>query len=92
MSSDWARFVAEGDPNAWKGRKRTGVPAWPAYNTNEAKDFVYDANATSYLENDTWRAQGINLINRGSLDVLDHLVKLTKNTIHKLLLLIVCSQ
>ena len=65
MSNNWVRFVAEGDPNAWKGRRRTGVPAWPAYNTNEPKDFVYDAN-------DTRRAQGVNPINSGNLNVFDH--------------------
>lgn len=72
MSSDWVSFIAQGDPNAWEGRKRAGVPAWPASSAREPKDFVYDANVTSYLEDDTWSTEGISIINSGNLDVFDH--------------------
>ncbi|KAK4948835.1 hypothetical protein LTR10_012208 [Elasticomyces elasticus] len=69
MSSDWVSFVANGDPNAWRGRKAHGVPSWPVYSTSTPRNFVYDANVTSYVEADTWRSEGIDLINRGNLAV-----------------------
>ncbi|KAK3635213.1 hypothetical protein LTR56_014822 [Elasticomyces elasticus] len=69
MSSDWVSFIANGDPNAWRGRKAHGVPSWPVYSTSAPQDFVYDANVTSYVEADTWRSEGIDLINSGNLAV-----------------------
>jgi triacylglycerol lipase len=58
MSSMWASFIHESNPN-------TGgtAPKWPVYKRREAEDFVFDANITSYIENDTWRGEAIDFIN-----------------------------
>lgn len=69
MSGDWVSFVASGDPNTWRQRRSYGVPLWPKYDAKVGQDFVYDANVTSYVEADTWRKEGIDLINSGNLDV-----------------------
>ena len=69
MSSDWISFITAGDVNAWKGRGTLGVPKWPKYEVKTPRDYVYDANVTSYVEADTWRAEGIDLINSGNLEV-----------------------
>lgn len=77
MSNSWVSFVVSQDPNAWRREDPVVVSTslgnetielWPAYNNSNPLDFVFDANVTSYLEPDTYRAAGINLIN--SLSVL----------------------
>jgi carboxylesterase type B len=61
MSADIACFAATGDPNAWAGRAAGGVvEPWPVY--GDGRNFVYDANVTSYVEEDDWRAEGIEAV------------------------------
>lgn len=62
MSKSWASFVYDLSPNGWTGRDAT-VSDWPVYDVKDPKDFVWDANVTSYVEPDTWRASGIKLLN-----------------------------
>lgn len=62
MSKSWASFVYDLDVNGWKGRNAS-VPAWPRYNNRNPMNFVFDANVTSHSESDTFRAEGIRLIN-----------------------------
>ncbi|KAF2442862.1 alpha/beta-hydrolase [Karstenula rhodostoma CBS 690.94] len=64
-SGDWIRFVHTGDVNS-KARSRSfGVPRWPRYSLRKPEGSVYDANVTSHVEPDTYRAEGISLINSG---------------------------
>lgn len=68
MSSDRIRFVNTGDVNS-KARSRTfGVPHWSKYSLRKPEGFVYDANVT-HVELDTYRAEGIDLINSGVFSV-----------------------
>ena len=51
----------------------TTVPntaVWPSYDATNGygKDFVFDANVTSYAEDDTYRAEGIAFINAVQAD------------------------
>ncbi|KAM5350400.1 hypothetical protein ACJ41O_006905 [Fusarium nematophilum] len=80
MASDWIKFVATGDPNGWKGRERAvpslgkRVPAWPRYKTGghgATKNFLYEGNVTSGVEDDTWRSKGIALLNSANFEVYD---------------------
>ncbi|KAF4550802.1 Carboxylesterase-like protein 9 [Elsinoe fawcettii] len=64
MSNSWASFVYDQNPNNWTGRADYGAEDWPTYSTDNPQDFVFDANRTSYAEPDTYRAQGIEVINR----------------------------
>lgn len=83
MAGDWIAFVNSGDPNRWAGRADAArtlsgggggkkVPEWPAYaeatvNGRPPQNFVYDANITSSVEDDTWRQVGMELIQAGQL-------------------------
>ncbi|KAL4741627.1 Alpha/Beta hydrolase protein [Aspergillus similis] len=62
MSSTWASFIHDLDLNNYTGRNRS-IPDWPRYDVLEPRDFVFDANVTSHPEDDTYRADGIALIN-----------------------------
>lgn len=62
MSYSWLSFAHDLDPNAFTQRQ-AGVPAWPAYDVGNPEDFVFDANVTSYVESDTFRAAGISVVN-----------------------------
>lgn len=66
MSKSWASFVNDLNPNGWIGRD-ANVTSWPAYTTANPSNMVWDANVTSHAEPDTWRAEGIKLINDNSL-------------------------
>jgi carboxylesterase type B len=68
MSSTWASFVYDLDPNGWKGRTKD-VKKWPKYSVKDPKDFVFEANVTSHIESDTWRREGIDFINQNALAV-----------------------
>lgn len=65
MSRSWASFIHSGDPNAWTAGRYAGAPLWPAYSVEAPMNIVWDANVTglAYAEADTWRAEGIALIN-----------------------------
>ncbi|KAL4913716.1 Alpha/Beta hydrolase protein [Aspergillus aurantiobrunneus] len=69
MSSSWASFIYDLDPNNYRGRD-SKVPEWPQYDVEKPQDFVFDANITSFAEPDTYREQGIALINDHALGVL----------------------
>lgn len=63
MSEMWISFIADGDPN---NHNQTGIPIWPAYNGTDgsyAENFVFDGNATNYVEPDLFRAEGIAYMN-----------------------------
>jgi carboxylesterase type B len=72
MSAMWASFIHDGNPN---NHGQIGVPEWPAYENGPGgipvsgmggygQTFVFQANGTgSYVEDDTYRAQGIAAIN-----------------------------
>ncbi|KAF2755374.1 alpha/beta-hydrolase [Pseudovirgaria hyperparasitica] len=67
MSRSWASFVATGSVNGWAGRE--GLEEWPAYEVDDARDFVWDANVTSYSESDTYRQEGMALISGSAAGV-----------------------
>lgn len=71
MDSSWISFFHDLDPNSWK--KSTAWSGkeedWPVYDLENPQDFVFDANVTSYVEADTYRKEGIALINERDLDV-----------------------
>ncbi|KAF2639343.1 alpha/beta-hydrolase [Massarina eburnea CBS 473.64] len=68
MSSMWASFVHELDPNAWQCGS-ANITKWPKYRVDAPEDFVFDANVTSYAEPDTWRKEGIDLINENAFGI-----------------------
>ncbi|KAF1957353.1 alpha/beta-hydrolase [Byssothecium circinans] len=68
MSNDFISFVTNGHVK-WEGREAFGVPEWPQYSLLEPRDFVYDANVTSFVEPDTFREEAIALINSAALEV-----------------------
>jgi hypothetical protein len=71
MDSSWVSFVSELDPNAWRsGSGWKGTEAlWPKYEVGNPMNIVFDANVSSYAEPDTWRAEGIDLINENNAGV-----------------------
>jgi len=62
MSKSWASFVNDLDPNSWSGRQ-ANVTAWPQYDVSCPQNMVWDANVTSHAEPDTFREEGIALLN-----------------------------
>ena len=60
MSSSWASFIADLDPNGFNGRYAE-AEAWPQYSLEDPQNIVWDANNTklAYAEADTWRKEGI---------------------------------
>ncbi|KAL4810370.1 Alpha/Beta hydrolase protein [Aspergillus unguis] len=67
MSLSWVSFISSLDPNAFERGK---VPQWPRYKVAAPRDFVFDANVTSWIEQDTFREEGIRLINEHAAGVL----------------------
>ncbi|GME58085.1 Carboxylesterase [Neofusicoccum parvum] len=77
----WAEG-AEGEGEGGEEEDRDGPPGaawmlgpgggqrWPKYDLFYPTDFVFDANVTSYVEMDTYRAAGIALINANAAKVL----------------------
>jgi triacylglycerol lipase len=73
MSCMWVTFIHDLDPN---NHGQENVPTWPVYVNGAGgvaisgfggygQDFVFHANGTgSYVESDTWRAEGIAALNR----------------------------
>jgi carboxylesterase type B len=68
MSSSWASFIHDLDPNGYKGRDEE-TPAWPVYSLEQPENIVFDTNVTgvAFNEPDTWREEGIRFI-------LDHAI------------------
>jgi carboxylesterase type B len=73
MNSNWVSFVHDLDPNAWRegGVWNGSEELWPIYDNANPQDYVFDANVTSHAEPDTWRKEGIELINANNLEVYD---------------------
>lgn len=63
MSSSWASFIHDGNPNGFQGRYEDADP-WPVYSLENPQNIVWDANRTelAYAEDDTWRKEGIQFI------------------------------
>lgn len=70
MASSWASFVTDLDPNSFR-KENKGVPGrtegWPVYAAKNPMDYVFDANVSSYAEPDTFREEGIALINSAAI-------------------------
>jgi carboxylesterase type B len=62
MDSSWVSFVHDLDPNAWRSVWNGTEDLWPKYDVDKPKNMVFDANVTSYAEDDTYRAAGMKLI------------------------------
>ncbi|CRG83165.1 hypothetical protein PISL3812_00514 [Talaromyces islandicus] len=63
MSRSWVSFVHDLDPN---NHGVQGIPNWPVYELDKdgyGQDFVFETNATSHPEADTWRKEGIAYLN-----------------------------
>ncbi|KZM22931.1 hydrolase [Ascochyta rabiei] len=71
MSSSWASFVSDLDPNSWRegGAWNGTEEMWPRYDVADPQDYVFDANVTSHAEADTFRKEGMDLINANNLEV-----------------------
>lgn len=56
MSTAWVSFVHDGSPGSF----------WPRYVLGVGQNYVFGANATElgYAEQDSWRNDGISLINK----------------------------
>ena len=71
MASSWASFVVDLDPNSFRGAGNANVSGstemWPMYSVDEPMDYVFDANVSSHAERDTFRAEGIKVVNDASL-------------------------
>lgn len=61
MASMWASFIHDLDPNS--GIDEREDVYWEGYAVKKPVDLVLDANATSHMEPDTWRKDGIDFIN-----------------------------
>lgn len=63
MSSSWASFIHDLDPNGFDGRF-SGAEVWPVYSLAAPQNLVWDANATSLaiVEEDSFRKDGIRWI------------------------------
>jgi hypothetical protein len=59
------------DPNAWRKTSAWNgtEEMWPKYDVSNPMDFVFDANVSSYAEPDTYRKEGMALINDNALSV-----------------------
>jgi carboxylesterase type B len=70
--SDIKPFTGSGqnyiDPSSWKGRSES-LPKWPKYTVDNPQDFVLEANVTSHAEEDTYRKEGMDLINKNAVNV-----------------------
>ncbi|KAJ4305772.1 hypothetical protein N0V90_001304 [Kalmusia sp. IMI 367209] len=65
MDSSWISFFHDLDPNSWKESAAWSGEEedWPVYDVDNPLDFVFDANVTSHAEADTYRKEGMELIN-----------------------------
>lgn len=70
MTSSWASFVHDLDPNSFRATNVNvsgNATRWLAYNVQNPMNYVFDANVSSYSEPDTIRAAGISLINNNTI-------------------------
>lgn len=72
MSTAWVNFFVSLDPNGENGLGIEGVAEWPVYNASlgggVGQNIVWDVNG-SYIEWDDYRAEGINWLIEGGLNV-----------------------
>lgn len=70
MDSSWISFFHDLDPNSWKSVAAwNGTEEdWPLYDVNNPLDYVFDVNVTSHAEPDTYRKEGMELINAHNFD------------------------
>ena len=70
MDSSWISFFHDLDPNSWKSVAAWNGTAedWPLYNLKDPLEYVFDANVTSHAEPDTYRKEGMELINAHAFD------------------------
>lgn len=64
----YANFVGTHDPNG-RTNETGGLLYWPKYSIAEPKNIVLNATG-SFIEDDTWRAEGISFINSISRELL----------------------
>jgi carboxylesterase type B len=69
MDSNWISFVHDLDPNAWRSAWNGPEALWPMYSVGKPQNLVFDANVTSFVENDTYRSEGMRLINENNAGV-----------------------
>jgi hypothetical protein len=71
MDSSWVSFVSDLDPNSWRqnGRWNGSEAMWPNYDVGNPMNIVFDANVSSYAEMDTYRLEGMRLINENNVGV-----------------------
>ncbi|KAF2199033.1 carboxylesterase [Delitschia confertaspora ATCC 74209] len=65
----YVNFVVSGDPNGGLGSEEIGLPSWPKYSLDSPKAMVMNSNG-SFVEDDTWRKEGIAFINSISRELL----------------------
>lgn len=65
----YANFVGSHDPNGVGGGNQTGLPEWPKYTLENPTNVVLNSNG-SFVEDDTWREEGIAFINSISRELL----------------------
>jgi len=75
MSKAWVNFVTGLDPNgAQEGLGLKDKKPWPVYNITTGggvgQNVVFTVNGTSYVEADSWRAEGIAWLMDHGLSVL----------------------
>ncbi|KAK4158663.1 Alpha/Beta hydrolase protein [Cladorrhinum sp. PSN259] len=76
MSNTWIRFFVSIDPTAGTstGRIESRVVQWPRYNPAEGggvgRNIVWDGSKISYMEWDSFRAEGVNWMIENSLSAL----------------------
>ncbi|KAK0662826.1 Acetylcholinesterase [Lasiodiplodia hormozganensis] len=67
-----AEEVAERMGGPWgagPGGRAAAAALWPKYDLGDPRDFVFDANVTSFVEMDTYRAAGVDMINANAAAV-----------------------
>ena len=71
MNSNWVSFIHDQDPNSWRQTYAyNGTEAlWSKYDNANPLNIVFDANVTSHMEPDTYRKEGMALINAHNSDV-----------------------
>ncbi|KAH8657493.1 Alpha/Beta hydrolase protein [Tricladium varicosporioides] len=60
-------FVNDHDPNTSRGNSST-LPYWPKYDLHSPKNMLLNSNG-SFVEDDTWRKEGIAFINANSREM-----------------------
>lgn len=70
MSTAWVSFVTGQDPNHPRGLGLPGGETWPVYNASAGGgvgEGIVWTDKGSYVEMDSWRAEGLNYFSENSL-------------------------